>query len=456
MVRRANPDLRRLGLVSALIAAIPGSLLAQDRPDRVLPPPSLYDAAPPARSSASDVAITAPHASPAASSPSAAGVMPAPEVSRATSEPYTAPSVSTGAGTSAGSPAAVAPAPAVSKSTSEPYTAAPAGTGAAPSAAAPVAATASSSAPATASARAAEPAPAADAGQPWYKRAWSTVTGWFGGSSEAGAPAVAEPTKVAVAPSSTGTTPVPLASSRGPAMPMPGAGYAMDTPDRTIRTGVMGQCIKTGMWEPSDVTTGCGAGPKMAKVDEPAARPRAVEPVEVQPLATPALKEEKTLEVEPPPVSMPAAAPEPEPAPLPTPVAKPAQPQTTTLSADALFALGSYQLKPAAKSSLDEFAQQLKSLDYQHIKVVGHTDPTGTVAFNDKLSKQRAESVKKYLVSRGVPASRIEAAGVGSAMPMVIETDCAKLAKPKMVACYQPDRRVDIEVHGASSRVAKQ
>ena len=55
-----------------------------------------------------------------------------------------------------------------------------------------------------------------------------------------------------------------------------------------------------------------------------------------------------------------------------------------------------------------------------------------------------------------MPASRIEAAGVGSAMPMVIETDCAKLAKPKMVACYQPDRRVDIEVHGASSRVAKQ
>ncbi len=453
MVRRANPDLRRLGLVSALIAAIPGSLLAQDRPDRVLPPPSLYDPAPPARSSSADLVITAPHAAPAASGPSAAGVVPAPEVSRATSEPYTAPSVSTG--TSAGAPAAVAPAPAVSKSTSEPYTTAPASSSAAPSAAAPVAATSPSSASAAASAQAAESAPA-EAGQPWYKRAWLTVTGWFGGSSESAAPVAAEPTKVAVAPSSTGTTPVPLASSRGPAMPMPGAGYAMDTPDRTIRTGVMGQCIKTGRWEPSDVTTGCGAGPKMAKVDEPAARPRAVEPVEVQPLAPPALKEEKTLEVEPPPVSMPAAAPEPEPAPVPVPAATPAQPQTTTLSADALFALGSYQLKPAAKSSLDEFAQQLKSLDYQHIKVVGHTDPTGTVAFNDKLSKQRAESVKKYLVSRGVPASRIEAAGVGSAMPMVIETDCAKLAKPKMVACYQPDRRVDIEVHGASSRVAKQ
>jgi outer membrane protein OmpA-like peptidoglycan-associated protein len=398
MLRRANPDFRRLGLVSALIAAIPGALLAQDRPSAVLPPPSLYDAVQPPGTQADLVTPPRVSAAPAAPAPAA---------------PTAAPS------TPAPAPTSAAPAPA-------PRAATPAQSSDAPLAAG-------------------EPA------RPWYKRMWGTMTGWFGRNPS---PEASDPTMVAVAPSST-STPVTLSSPRASTSLAPTAGYAQDTPDRTIRTGVAGECLKTGMWEPSDVMTGCGAGQTVAKVEERAAMPAAVsaeprvEPVEVQPLAVPALREEKSLEAEPV-----AAQPMPEPEPVAMP--EPPQPQMTTLSADALFALGSHQLKPAAKAGLDEFASKLESMEFDRITIVGHTDPTGKAAMNDKLSRQRAESVKRYLVARGIPADKIETDGVGSSMPMVIETDCARLPKAQKAACYQPDRRVEIEVQGASSHVAAQ
>jgi outer membrane protein OmpA-like peptidoglycan-associated protein len=398
MLRRANPDFRRLGLVSALIAAIPGALLAQDRPSAVLPPPSLYDAVQPPGTQADLVTPPRVSAAPAAAAPAA---------------PTAAPS------TPAPAPTSAAPAPA------------------------PRAATPAQSS--DASLAAGEPP------RPWYKRMWGTMTGWFGRNPS---PEASDPTMVAVAPSST-STPVTLSSPRASTSLAPTAGYVQDSPDRTIRTGVGGECLKTGMWEPSDVMTGCGAGQTVAKVEERAAMPAAVsaeprvEPVEVQPLAVPALREEKSLEAEPV-----AAQPMPDPEPVAMP--EPPQPQMATLSADALFALGSRQLKPAAKAGLDEFASKLKSMEFDRITIVGHTDPTGKAAMNDKLSRQRAESVKRYLVARGIPAEQIETDGVGSSMPMVIETDCAKLPKAQKAACYQPDRRVEIEVQGATSRVAAQ
>jgi outer membrane protein OmpA-like peptidoglycan-associated protein len=400
MLRRANPDFRRLGLVSALIAAIPGALLAQDRPSAVLPPPSLYDAVQPPGTQADLVTPPRVSAAPAAPAPAA---------------PTAAPS------TPAPAPTSAAPAPA-------PRAATPAQSSDAPLAAG-------------------EPA------RPWYKRMWGTMTGWFGRNPS---PEASDPTMVAVAPSST-STPVTLSSPRASTSLAPTAGYAQDTPDRTIRTGVAGECLKTGMWEPSDVMTGCGAGQTVAKVEERAAMPAAVsaeprvEPVEVQPLAVPALREEKSLEAEPV-----AAQPMPQPEPEPVAMPEAPQPQMATLSADALFALGSHQLKPAAKAGLDEFASKLKSMEFDRITIVGHTDPTGKAAMNDKLSRQRAESVKRYLVARGIPAEQIETDGVGSSMPMVIETDCARLPKAQKAACYQPDRRVEIEVQGATSRVAAQ
>jgi len=276
--------------------------------------------------------------------------------------------------------------------------------------------------------------------QPWYKRMWGSVTGWFAGEGDGGQQVAPAP-----APQSAAPAPQPRASGA------PVDGYAVDSPDRTIRTGVLGECVKTGTWRDGMQVMECegAAGtepmatpePTAVAVQAPAPDP---EPVEVQPLPTPAEEPQAALAAEP--------APAPEPAPMP-PVS---MPETMTLSADALFAVNSDVLKPTAKESLDEMARKLGDMEYDSVKVVGHTDPTGSVALNDRLSKRRAEAVKRYLVEQGVAAEKISAQGVGSSMPVVDANSCAALPKGQRAACFQADRRVDIEVTGTVDPMAKQ
>ena len=82
--------------------------------------------------------------------------------------------------------------------------------------------------------------------------------------------------------------------------------------------------------------------------------------------------------------------------------------------------------------------------------VTGHTDRIGTHAYNLKLSTRRAEAVKTYLVeSAGIPVGKIAVKGVDGADPVTKPGDCVgKKATPKLIACLQPDRRVEIEVTG--------
>src|SRR5204862_5740991 len=103
----------------------------------------------------------------------------------------------------------------------------------------------------------------------------------------------------------------------------------------------------------------------------------------------------------PPPVAQ-APAPAPAPTPAPTPVV-----QKVTLSADALFDFDKAVLKPAGRQKLDELVAGLGGVQLQMILAVGHTDSIGSNAYNQKLSMRRAEAVKAYLVSKGVPADRI-------------------------------------------------
>jgi OOP family OmpA-OmpF porin len=63
------------------------------------------------------------------------------------------------------------------------------------------------------------------------------------------------------------------------------------------------------------------------------------------------------------------------------------------------------------------------------ILIEGHTDNTGTVAQNNLLSLQRAESILQYLVSKGIRANRIQAKGLGSSMPIADNTTAAGRAK---------------------------
>ncbi len=101
--------------------------------------------------------------------------------------------------------------------------------------------------------------------------------------------------------------------------------------------------------------------------------------------------------------------------------AKAAAPQAAakvTLNADALFDFDKSVLKPAAKTSLDNLVGQIKSLALEVVIATGHNDSVGTDAYNQKLSVRRATSVKKYLVSKGIDANRIQIEGKGESQPV--------------------------------------
>ncbi|MDD4943434.1 MAG: outer membrane beta-barrel protein [Rhodoferax sp.] len=155
----------------------------------------------------------------------------------------------------------------------------------------------------------------------------------------------------------------------------------------------------------------------------------------------------------PEPVAQPAA-PAPVavvvPVPVPTPAPVPVVPVKVTLSADSLFDFDNAAVKPAGRLALDQLANDLRGVDYDVIHVTGHTDRIGAKAYNQKLSTRRAEAVNAYLVqSGGIPAHKIMAQGVNGSDPVTHPGDClGKQATPALIACLQPDRRVDIEVTG--------
>lgn len=155
------------------------------------------------------------------------------------------------------------------------------------------------------------------------------------------------------------------------------------------------------------------------------------------------------------PVNKPAAAPAAKPvavaavAPTPAPI-KPL-PQKISFSGDALFAFDKSVLKPEGKVMLDELAGQLDGATYDNIIATGHTDRFGSNAYNQKLSERRAQAVKDYLVSKNVQAGRIDAEGKGETQPVTKAGDCRGAKSAKVIACLQPDRRVDIEMKGTKT-----
>lgn len=139
----------------------------------------------------------------------------------------------------------------------------------------------------------------------------------------------------------------------------------------------------------------------------------------------------------------------PEP-PAPAPAPPPPPPKKVSFSADSLFDFNKSEVKPEGKQALEVFAVDLKNTHYEEIVVTGHTDRIGSHDYNMKLSQRRAESVKAYLVdSLGIPEEKIEARGVDGAEPVTKPEDCkGNKATKQLIACLQPDRRVEIDVSG--------
>jgi OOP family OmpA-OmpF porin len=136
----------------------------------------------------------------------------------------------------------------------------------------------------------------------------------------------------------------------------------------------------------------------------------------------------------------PAAPAAPPPAAKPAPKPAPASvKQTVVIQADALFDFDKSVVRPDGKKNIDEALGKMKGVDVEMIIATGHTDNIGTDAYNQKLSERRAAAVKEYLVSKGVPASKITTIGKGESQPV---------ATNKTAEGRQKNRRVDIEFKG--------
>ena len=114
-----------------------------------------------------------------------------------------------------------------------------------------------------------------------------------------------------------------------------------------------------------------------------------------------------------------------------------------TLQADTLYDFNKSDLKPEGKATLDKIAADLKKIKLEVIIAVGNTDSIGTDAYNMALGMRRAQSVKTYLVSKGVDGSRIYTESKGKSNPVASNATAEGRAK---------NRRTDIEVVGTAAK----
>jgi OOP family OmpA-OmpF porin len=185
--------------------------------------------------------------------------------------------------------------------------------------------------------------------------------------------------------------------------------YAGVTPDLLDASGnpvrdASGNCVQT------------------SGVDHPDCMPKKVEPAKPAPAPAPAA---------------PVVAPKPA-APAPVSVK-----QAITIQAEALFDFDKAVLKPDGKKSIDEAIGKMKDIDVEVVIATGHTDSIGTDAYNQKLSERRANAVKEYMVSKGVPAAKITTLGKGETQPVATNKTAEGRAK---------NRRVDIEFKGVKNK----
>lgn len=283
----------------------------------------------------------------------------------------------------------------------------------------------------------------------------------------------------AVAPESSGSSaaqaaPAPISANGNPA-------YATDSNGFVVRSS-QGECWRTGSWTPAQATVvGCdGVLAKALPVPAPAPSPKPAAPPEAPPSAQ-ATTESRAAVPAPvtpeaaappaivapseapsaaanaapggkePPVVVPSSPPAPataELAPEGSEAGKPAsetQPKSEkiTLETDTYFDFDKATLKPEGKRKLQELAQRLSSMNLEVVVATGHTDWTGTDAYNQKLSERRASTVKHFLAAQGLPEKRIFTEGKGEKQPVADNRTREGRAQ---------NRRVEVELVGTRNR----
>jgi len=108
-----------------------------------------------------------------------------------------------------------------------------------------------------------------------------------------------------------------------------------------------------------------------------------------------------------------------------------------TFESGLLFDFDSDQLRDASKANLTNLANSLSEFGDSKLLLVGHTDDKGTETYNEDLSRRRANAVANYLISRGVPSSRVATSGRGESEPIAPnDTDANR----------QKNRRVEVAI----------
>jgi OOP family OmpA-OmpF porin len=171
-------------------------------------------------------------------------------------------------------------------------------------------------------------------------------------------------------------------------------------------------------------------------------------------LASCATAPEPAPQPAPAPVSLPVPPPAqrqaaPAPAPAPAPVAAPKPCDVTVIfQNEEVFPFMLASLTPAAKARLDRdvIARLATCSRIDAVVIEGHTDRMGSQQYNQKLSERRAESVKAYLVTKGVERDKIETLGMGKTVPAKFCPDIK--GRSELIACLGPNRRAIVSIKG--------
>ena len=126
------------------------------------------------------------------------------------------------------------------------------------------------------------------------------------------------------------------------------------------------------------------------------------------------------------------------------------------LQANFLFGFDKSTLRPEARQTLNQVAQEVSSSEVQSIRIEGHTDFMGSEKYNQALSERRAKTVADYLVAQGVDSGKVAAVvGLGETQQQM-QAQCENEVKgiknkakrrSALIACIEPDRRVDVRLN---------
>ncbi len=214
-------------------------------------------------------------------------------------------------------------------------------------------------------------------------------------------------------------------------------GYLIDSSKEVVRSG-FGLCWHTGFWTPADAIDGCdGAIAKSSK--DSAAGAAAAAPAGAKSGSASSTASAAAAPAPAPAAASTAAAP----AAVPAPVAVEPKAEKVSFSADAFFDFDKSVLKPEGKAKLEDLVSKLQGTDIEVIVATGHTDWTGTDAYNMKLSMRRAKAVKAFLVAKGIPEARVFTEGKGEREPVADNHTREGRAK---------NRRVEVEVVGTRNK----